>query len=262
MSDAIGTVVTDPVTGATLTKVADPAPAPAPAVPTVDGNLIADAKPPVETPESPKLDADGKPIVEPKLGPDGKPIVETPPITKPEDYKIEALPEGVQADDPLLKAFLDGAAKKGLSNEAVSDIVAELAPKLQEHLKAPYAAWAALQTGWQAEVKADPILGGAKLTETMGRINAGVEKFAAMPGADGKAPTAEAAKAASDAVFDALKTTGGGNNPAIIRLLHNVFSRLGEGTPVVGSPSDQNVTQSAAAKLYDNPASQPPAARS
>lgn len=206
---------------------ADPAVAPAPAVtPAADPSAVPTA------PES-LLNTPPEPAVDPAAKVD-EPVVPLDPAS----YKIEGLPEGITAEDPLVKSFLEGAAKGGMDNESVNAVLSEIAPKIAEQLRAPYQAWKTLNDTWQAEIKADPDIGGAKLPQTIATINKGIERFG------------DAA-----AVRDALNATGAGNNPAIVRMLSNVFSKLVEGTPVVGSPAEQKIVKNPGAVLYDNPSS-------
>ena len=156
-----------------------------------------------------------------------------PEPMKPEDYKLE-LPEGITADDPLLTAFLEGAAKGGMDNESVQAVVSSLGPKLAEQLAAPMKAWTSLNEQWQAEVKADPVIGGANLPATIKTVADAISLVS----------TPEEAQAAREA----LTMTGAGNNPAIVRLMHRMASRLVEKGAVQGnSPAE---SRSAAAVLY------------
>jgi len=158
------------------------------------------------------------------------------PEIKPEDYKIE-MPEGIKADDPLVVAFLEGAAKGGMDNESVQAVISTLGPKLAEQMQAPMRAWVDLNEQWLAEVKADPVIGGDKLTttqETVWQAMALVSKPEEVL-----------------AVREALNLTGAGNNPAIIRLLFNMAKRLVEPGPVKGKAPTEPA-KSPAALLYPN----------
>jgi len=156
-----------------------------------------------------------------------------PEPMKPEDYKLE-LPEGITADDPLLTAFLEGAAKGGMDNESVQAVVGALGPKLAEQITAPMKAWTTLNETWQAEVKADPVIGGANLPATIKTVTDAISLVS----------TPEEAQAAREA----LTMTGAGNNPAIVRLMHRMASRLVEKGAVQGnSPAE---SRSPAAVLY------------
>lgn len=172
------------------------------------------------TAEPPK---DGeKPTEPPKDGEkpaDKAPEPEPEPI-KPEDYKLD-MPEGINRDDPLVAAFLEGAAKGGMDDKSVQAVISTLGPKLAEQLAAPMKAWTTLNEQWQAEVKADAVLGGANLPATVQTVTDAINLVMA---------PAEAQKAR-----EALTMTGAGNNPAIVRLLHSMASRLVEKGAVQGN---------------------------
>lgn len=156
-----------------------------------------------------------------------------PEPMKPEDYTLE-LPEGIAADDPLLTAFLEGAAKGGMDNESVQAVVASLGPKLAEQMQAPIKAWTSLNEQWQAEVKADPVIGGANLPATIQTVTDAINLVS----------TPDEARS----VREALTMTGAGNHPAVVRLMHRLASRLTEQRPVQGkSPAE---VKSPAAVLY------------
>jgi hypothetical protein len=153
---------------------------------------------------------------------------QAPEPMKPEDYKLE-LPEGITADDPLLTAFLEGAAKGGMDNDSVQAVVSSLGPKLAEQMAAPMKAWTTLNETWQAEVKADPVIGGANLPTTIKTVADAISLVS----------TPEEAQAAREA----LTMTGAGNNP-----MHRMASRLVEKGAVQGnSPAE---SRSPAAVLY------------
>lgn len=200
------------------------------AAPEVQGAL----KDTLLTAEPPKTEGD-KPATEgeKKGAGEGEKDTPAPEPMKPEDYKLE-LPEGIAADDPLLTAFLEGAAKGGMDNESVQAVVSSLGPKLAEQMAAPMKAWTSLNEQWQAEVKADPVIGGANLPATIKTVTDAINLVS----------TPEEARLAREA----LTMTGAGNNPAIVRLMHRMASRLVEKGAVQGnSPAE---SRSAAAVLY------------
>jgi hypothetical protein len=232
--------------GGAAPPAADPAPAstpPAstpPAAPPATGAPDADAGQPQSalkdtllTAEPPKTE--GEPPADPAKteGAGEGEKAPAPEPMKPEDYTLE-LPEGIAADDPLLTAFLEGAAKGGMDNESVQAVVASLGPKLAEQLAAPMKAWTSLNEAWQAEVKADPVIGGDKLPATIQTVADAINLVS----------TPEEARLAREA----LTMTGAGNNPAIVRLMHRMATRLTEQRPVQGkSPAE---VKSPAAVLY------------
>lgn len=241
----VGTTVTDPGTGSMYTKTADVPPAPAAVTPPAQAPAPAQA--PVIDPNLPKAPAPltgedpnaPKPVEPPKVPEPPKPGEEKP--IDPASYKVEGLPEEIKADDPLIKSFLEGAADARMSQEGVTALLQKIAPQVAEQLRAPYKAFADLQTAWQNEVKTDNEIGGDKWAKTHATLRSGITTFSGSP-------------EAAQAVDAALAQTGAGNNPAIVKLLNNLFTRLLESTPVVGSPAEQR-RSTAASTMYDHPSS-------
>jgi hypothetical protein len=142
------------------------------------------------------------------------------PDMKAEDYGTFDLPEGVQQDDPLVQAFISGAAKGGMDKDSVQAVISELGPKLQEQLMAPQRAWQDMNAAWANQVKMDTQLGGANLDKTLSTITAGLTQVMT-PQELGQ-------------LHEALETTGAGNHPAVVRALHRFAARVTEGGHVSG----------------------------
>lgn len=163
---------------------------------------------------------------------------EPPAALDPKDYKLDNLPEGITADDELVQAFLEGAAKGGMDNDSVNAVIGALAPKLAERLNAGAVAFKTLNEKWQADAVADPVIGGSK------------EKLEASMGVVVNAMNGLGLPA--EMVTDALRTftfTGAGNNPSILRVMHAMASRLVEKTVVQGN-GPAPVGKTPAQRLY------------
>lgn len=152
-----------------------------------------------------------------------------PPELKPEDYKI-TVPEGFDTEDELYQTFLAGAAKGGLDNESVQALLDSLLPGYQKQILAPYEQWKALNTEWRGQVAADPEIGGANTPVVMANIHKAMKLYG------------------EPALLEAMETTGAGNNPAVLRFLNRVCSRLVEPGPVMGQPGA--ASRDRAAELY------------
>lgn len=159
---------------------------------------------------------------------------EAPVAMKAEDYGTLDMPEGVGADDPLVKAFLDGAAKGGMDKESVQAVISELGPKLQEQLLAPQKAWTDMNAAWVNQVKTNPEFGGPKLDAAMSTVTAGL--------------TAVLTPQEISELHDALDVTGAGNHPGVVRALYRMSARLTEGGHVAGDAGKSVL--SAAERLY------------
>jgi hypothetical protein len=162
---------------------------------------------------------------------------EKPAITA-KDYKLDDLPEGITADDVLVQDFLEGAATAGLNNDAVNAVVKAMAPKIAERLAAPQVAFKQVNEQWAKECLADPDIGGSKekLNGSMVQI---VNAMNTLGLKDGQVQQA----------LEAFVMTGAGNNPAILRVMHKMASRLTEKSVVLGNgPVPQ--TASMAQRMY------------
>jgi len=183
-----------------------------------------------------QVDKDGKQV----LDKDGKPIPK--PAEGPAEYTDFTIPDGLTLDAPSMAEFQTLAKEQGLTQEQAQKLLDFGGGKVKALVEAPYNVWRELQTKWQAEVKADPEIGGTNLVET--------QKNAALvfqPGPDN--PFCKSADEAQ-ALKEAFNTTGSGNHPAIVKL----FSRLGALLKEPGSLTGNPVKQDAKAlqdKMYD-----------
>ena len=149
----------------------------------------------------------------------------------PASYEVE-LPEGITRDDPMVQAFLAGAAEARLETPAVQAVLAKAAPLVAEALAAPARAWAELNTQWQGEFRADPELGGANFDTSIAVIENAISKFG------------------NDDLRTALQVTGAGNNPHLLRFIHTLAKPHYESTAVGASPAAGSGSRdSAAARL-------------
>lgn len=130
------------------------------------------------------------------------------------------LPEGFTVDDKVLGDFKALLADAKLTpTERAQKLVDMHASALKAVTEAPQKAWDELNTKWQGEVKADKELGGTN--------------FDTMRSTIAKAITDVGGSEAA-AIFEAFKTTGAANNPAIVRLVYRMSKALVEGGPAAG----------------------------
>ncbi len=229
-----------------------------PVAPVLDPPIISGdppaADPPAQTPEEiaaaeaakaaePKyddkgfqVDKDGKQI----LDSEGKPIPK--PADGPAEYTDFTVPEGAVIDEPVMAEFKTVAKELGLDQAAAQKLLDFGGSKIKAMAEAPYKVWTDMQAQWQAEVKADPEIGGTNLADT--------QKNAALvfqPG-DGNPFVKNADEAA--ALKAALNTTGSGNNPAIVKLFSRLGALLKEPGSLTGNPpkADPKALQD---KMYD-----------
>ena len=232
-----------PVTTAPTTPVAEAAPAattvapaaaapssaPAAAAPTEDTTSLLEA---AKT-ETPPAVAEVKDAAE-------KPA-EAPPTSAAEPVVFDlTLPEGLEVTDAeQFKAFQKLLSEKTGSKENAQEMLNYIAA---EKTKLETAAaenqrkvWADTNKEWQEKVKTDPVVGGAKLNENLGRISSVIDQF----GKD--IPT----------LRQTLTMTGAGNHPDVVRFLHNVSQALKEGSVITAQKSANVKPASRTSRLYD-----------
>lgn len=194
---------------------AAPEAAPAPTVTTPDGGTttILTEAPPAEP------EAGDKPAEEAKEGEEKSDGEKAPEKVEYSDLK---LPDGIKADDPLVEAFAATASEKGIPQEMAETLIAAMAPKVNEMLRAPQEAWKTITNDWQAQIKADPEVGGTN--------------YAAMQTTVAKLLRDPAY--CDPGIVEALDMTGFGNHPAAVRTFYRIAKALTEGTPVApGKPA-------------------------
>jgi hypothetical protein len=182
-----------------------------------------DTKPLIEGDE-PKLDADGKPIVEakPELDADGKPIEKkddaAPALVGevPEAYSLTA-PEGYTLDPEVMGMFQDTFKKLTLTNAGAQELL-NATPKFVDLIAKNVSdqfigSIVDVRKQWQDATNKDPEIGGANL-ETAQRKAAMVFDGVGIP---------------EDGPFrKMLRDTGLGDHPDMIRTFSKIADLIGE----------------------------------
>jgi hypothetical protein len=233
-----------PAATAPVAAVADAAPA-APAVapvetakpvesaaPAADAKALDATKPP-ETPASLLSDA-GKPApVDPAAQADGEPApAATEPAQAPAPtYETFKLPDGVSLGEKELVNFTgllgefetgakaDHAQVQEFGQKLVDLYVAEVQTLGQRLQQRQVEVWNDQNAQWVDQVRSDPEIGGNRIKTTLNIAGSVIEQYG------GNAQQIAELR-------QAFNTTGAGNHPSIVRLLHNIGKALGEGRPV------------------------------
>ncbi|MFZ0945694.1 MAG: hypothetical protein WB930_00035 [Syntrophobacteraceae bacterium] len=184
-----------------------------------------------------ELDADGKQ----KLDAEGKPIPK-PPVTKaPAEYAEFTIPEGITLDEQTATEFKGLAKELDLTQEQAQKLLDFGGGKLRAQIEAPYKLWAETQAKWQAEVKADPEIGGTKFEQSI--------KDAAQVFVPGDSNPFVKNEAEAKALRDALNMTGAGNNPAMVKFFVKIGALLKEPGSLSGGPV-KDTQDTLLAKMY------------
>ena len=203
---------------------------------TVQGNILADTE--VKTAEASTKTEDGAQKTE-----DGeKKGEEKKAETKaPEEYSEFTVPEGTTLDEQTATEFKGLAKELDLTQEQAQKLLDFGGEKLRARIEAPYKLWAKTQADWQAEVKADPEIGGTKLEQSI--------KDAALVFVPGESNPFVKSAAEAQALRDALNMTGAGNNPAMVKFFVKIGALLKEPGPLSGGPVKDS-QESLLAKMY------------
>lgn len=147
------------------------------------------------------------------------------PEGAPEKYADFTAPEGYELDPAVIAEASPIFKELGLSQPAAQRLVDFYIDKANAAAQAPIKLWEDTQKQWVTEIKADPDLG-----RRLDSVKANVSKML-----DGLGDS----KLASE-FRTAMDLTGAGNNPAFIRVMDKLASKLTEGTFVKGGGPSQH----------------------
>lgn len=203
------TIASEPVIAPVAEPEPSPAEAPKPAV-----SMLSEA---MEKPAP----AEAAPVEAKDAPADQAPVAEPEPEAAP-TYESFTLPEGAMVDPAEIGKFTEVLGKhkapQELGQELIDLHVAEVSRLAQSLVQANAAAqqeaWSGLNQTWRDDVLSDPEIGGKRHKTAMNVCGAVIEEYGT-PG-----------------LRAALDLTGAGNNPEIIRFIHNIGKALGEGRPI------------------------------
>ena len=179
--------------------------------------------------------ADGKPAEgDGDKSADGDNKDAKPDGDKPIEYTDFKLPEGVKVDDEVMGQFKTLAAEAKVSQETAQKFMDLHSAAIAKAAAAPFDAWRSTQSAWQAEIKADPDIGGKNLNQSQATIAKLIDSLG---------------KNEAQAFRQALNFTGAGNNPAIVKALVKIGQTFTEGGPVNGGGKPAEV-KSPAKSIY------------
>jgi hypothetical protein len=155
----------------------------------------------------------------------------------PESYEDFAIPEGFETDDDSVKQFSSMAKELDLSQDQAQKLLNKQA-ELSADMKAQNeTARVQREQAWVDELKADAVIGGKNLPETVERANRTLRNLG------------------TPELISLIKDNGYGNNPAVVKFMANIDKRLGEDSMVEGKGTTI-LNKTAAQIMYDNPSSQ------
>lgn len=140
------------------------------------------------------------------------------------EYTDFTLPDGFEPIPEIMDAFKDIAKNHKLDQAGAQEYVNLATQLIQKEQDRAFDAWRDTNNQWLEAVTKDTEIGGTKLNENMGLI---ANEMGQIMGDGFKAWR------------DAMKYTGAGNHPEIVRGLFRVAKKLSEGGKVQGNPTQQ-----------------------
>ena len=170
--------------------------------------------------DQPKPEGEGD---EPKGEGDGAPNETQPPAENAEvdrgavpaadePYVIET-PEGVEIDQALLDAFTPGFKEQKLTHNQVQEMADAYIASQQSMASGRTEAFNAQRDAWEAELRADPQIGGDRFDDNITRANQFIDRHG------------------DDTVKNLLDNTGLGSHPALVRFLVKAANAVREDSP-------------------------------
>jgi hypothetical protein len=183
--------------------------------------------------EPPQSGADAKSLLDTKTP---APVVEPPaePTTATFDANKLTLAEGFEKNE-LYNDFVAWAAEKNISQEMGQELIDFWTKGAKSNAAATETAWREQNETWQAEVKADPDIGGSKLPGVLQTISKVLDNPKYFP----------------PEIRQTLAITGIGNNRDFIKGFYQICADLTEGRSIAGNaPGIQGRPLSIAERIY------------
>jgi len=153
------------------------------------------------------------------------------PEGAPEKYEAFTLPDGVELHGPTQEKFLAAAKELNLSQASAQKLASLAAEHVQALEALQVEAWEKVTAGWMDQAKADKEIGGSGFDANVVIAQKAMTKFG------------------TPELKEALKETGLGNHPELVRFFLRVGKAISEDAPpAVGS--DPNASKDVASILY------------
>jgi hypothetical protein len=147
-----------------------------------------------------------------------------------EDFK---LPEGATVDGETLDRARSLFSEAGLPQEQAQKFIDLAVSREQAAAQKGVQAFVDLQNKWVSEIKADPEIGGDRMTASMASAARAIDRLG-VPG-----------------LKEALNLTGAGNNPAIVKAFVRLGQMVSEDRFVPGRDAAPPTPRSPAETIYD-----------
>ena len=173
----------------------------------------------------------------------GEPAAQAPPEQQPAPpvaeeaaaapgYGAFTLPEGMTLDAESLRPATELFTESGLSQEQAQRFIDLALAREQAAAQRGAQAFVDLQNQWVSEIKADPDIGGARLTASLASAARAIDRLD-VPG-----------------LREALNFTGAGNHPAVVKAFVRLGQMVSEDRFRPGGPAAPAAPRSPAEVIY------------
>ena len=152
---------------------------------------------------------------------------------EPLSYATFKLPEGTTVDGDSLVAATELFRSSALSQEQAQKFIDLAVSREQAAAQKGAQAFVDLQNRWVSEIKADPDIGGERLTASLASASRAIDRLG-VPG-----------------LREALNLTGAGNHPAIVKAFVRLGQMVSEDRFLPGKDAAPAVPKSPAEVIYD-----------
>ncbi|SKA37770.1 hypothetical protein SAMN02745126_05953 [Enhydrobacter aerosaccus] len=170
-------------------------------------------------------------------------LPETPAVASPEAsllaqaaepvaYEAFNLPEGVSVDADSLSTATELFRASALNQEQAQKFIDLAVSREQAAVQKGVQAFVDLQNKWVSEIKADPDIGGDKLTASLASAARAIDRLG-VPG-----------------LREALNLTGAGNHPAVVKAFVRLGQMVSEDRFAPGNSAAPTVPRSPAEVIY------------
>jgi hypothetical protein len=152
---------------------------------------------------------------------------------EPIAYETFKLPEGTTVDGDSLAAATELFRSSALSQEQAQKFIDLAVSREQAAAQKGAQAFADLQNRWVSEIKADPDIGGERLTASLASASRAIDRLGVL------------------GLREALNLTGAGNHPAVVKAFVRLGQMVSEDRFLPGRDAAPAAPRSPAEVIYD-----------
>lgn len=151
----------------------------------------------------------------------------------PEEYKFD-VPEGMELDKELVESAVPIFKEMGLTQKEAQGLVDVYNKHTQAQSEAIERAFDETVDGWEKQSRADKEFGGAQFEQNLSVAQGPLNRFG------------------TPELIEALKLTGMGNHPEMVRFMYRIGKAMGEDRMPGGGLGNENTPKDPAKVLFPN----------